>query len=72
MSLIIAEKIDELDENTRVNRAKREGLQEGEQIGEIKAKKETAKKMLELGLEIEVIEKTTELSKEEIMKLKEK
>ena len=67
MSLIIAEKIDELDENTRVNRAKREGIEEGKAESII----ETAKKMIEMGLEIEIIEKITGLNKTEIIKLKE-
>ena len=59
----------ELEEKGRLDRmsiayaAKKEGLTE--------AKQETAKKMLELNLEIEIIEKATGLSKEELLKLKE-
>ena len=39
--------------------------------GEVKAKRETAKNMLELGAEVEFISKATGLSVEEIEKLKE-
>ena len=53
----------EWDQNTSLANAREEG--------EAKANKETAKKMLELNLEIEIIEKSTGLSKEEILKLKE-
>ena len=63
MSLIIAEEIDEMDRNTRIKRAEEKGKKE--------AQKETVKKMLELGAEIDFIEKATGLSKEEILKLKE-
>ena len=60
--LLIQEQIAEWDENSRIANA--------EKRGENKAKEETAKKMLELGLEIETIEKATGLTREEIEKLK--
>ena len=51
--------------------AEEKGKQEGKIEGELNAKRETAKKMLELGAEIDFIEKATGLSKKEILKLKE-
>ena len=62
MERIRLEEAYELDERTSLANAKKEG--------KIEANKETAKKMLELGAEIEFIEKATGLSKEEIEKLK--
>jgi len=46
------------------------GLQEGLQEGIIKGKKKTAKNLLKLGLPIEQIAKTAELSVEEVVQLK--
>ena len=56
----------EFDQNTSLANARAEG----EAKGKSEANKETAKRMLELGLEIEIIEKATGLSKEEILRLK--
>lgn len=53
----------EFDMNTRLENAAEEG--------KLETQKETTKRMLELGLEIEIIEKATGLSKEEIEKIKE-
>lgn len=46
-----------------------QGIEQGIQQGEKKAKMETAKKMLEKGIEIDTIIEITGLNKEEIMKL---
>lgn len=61
----------ELDRNSMMADAREEGLEEGRKEGLEEARKETAKKMLEMGLEIEIIEKATELTKEEIIAIKE-
>ena len=50
--------------------AKKEGREEGRKEM-LKKQKETAKKLLKMGLSIEQISEATELSKEEINKLKE-
>ena len=47
-----------------------EGLQKGLQEGKTSEKKDIAKKMLEIGMNVEQIMKITDLSKEEIEKLK--
>ena len=47
----------------------KKGLQEGLHKGKISEKKDIAKKMLEIGMDIEQIMKITDLSKEEIEKL---
>ncbi len=54
-----------LDYNTGMSSALRRGMQEGEK----KAKLETAKKLLKQGVEISIIVKATDLSKEEIMSI---
>lgn len=64
------EELAEWDTNTRISLAKREGTAEGKLEGKHEEKLETAKKMLELGLDIEIIVKSTDLTKEEIEKLK--
>ena len=65
----------ELDQNSMIADAKEEGMEEGLVEGRAEGKQEekleTAKKMLELGAEIEFIEKATGLKKEEILKLRE-
>ena len=61
----------ELDERTLIVNAERKGLASGMAKGMAKAKHETAIKMLELGIDIELIEKSTGLTKEEILKIKE-
>ena len=75
MSLVIAEKIDEWDKNAMIRIAREEGIERGMKKGIKKGKQEanieTAKKMLELGAEIEFIEKATGLKRGEILKLKE-
>ncbi len=48
---------------------RQEGKEEGKQEGKIEKQKEIAKKMLKIGVDIEIIEKATELTKEEIEKL---
>ncbi len=52
-----------LDENTRLHESYNKGITEGE----LKNKKETAKKMLEENIDIEIIIRITGLTKEEIM-----
>ena len=47
-----------------------QGIQQGMQLGQKRAIEELAKKMLNENIEIEIIMKVTNLSKEEIMKLK--
>ena len=73
----------ELDQNSMIADAKEEGMEEGlvegraegrvegRAEGKQEEKLETAKKMLELGAEIDFIEKATGLKREEILKLKE-
>ena len=56
--------------NTEMVEARRKGLEEGEKIGELKKSKEIAKRLLEKDVEIEIIEETTGLTKEEIERLK--
>ena len=51
--------------NSAVAASKEEGIAEGK----AEANKETAKKLLELGIDIEIISKSTGLSLEEISKL---
>ncbi len=48
---------------------KQEGLEEGQKIGEQKKAVETCKRMLGLGLSLDIIQKSTELSEEEIQKI---
>lgn len=64
----------EKDMNSVIHYGKEEGmkkgLQEGLHEGKISEKKDIAKKMLEIGMDIEQIMKITDLSKEEIEKLK--
>lgn len=64
----------EKDMNSAIHYGKEEGmkkgLQEGLHEGKISEKKDIAKKMLEIGMDIEQIMKITDLSKEEIEKLK--
>ena len=51
---------------------KREGIREGIEKGSKKEKKEIAKKLLELGMKIEDIQKATDLSIEELKNLAKK
>jgi predicted transposase/invertase (TIGR01784 family) len=51
--------------NSAVAASKEEGIAEGK----AEANKETAKKLLELGIDVEIISKSTGLSLEEISKL---
>ncbi len=79
--ILMFEDLAAMDEATRRENAKREGLAEGRAEGkaegriegriegEEKANKKIAKKMIELGLDIKIIEQTTGLSKEEIEKI---
>ena len=64
----------EKDMNSAIHYGKEEGmkkgLQEGLHEGKISEKKDIAKKMLEIGMNVEQIMKITDLSKEEIEKLK--
>ena len=48
---------------------KEEGLKEGKGIGKHEQAVETCKRMLELGLPLDIIQKSTELGKEEIQKI---
>lgn len=50
--------------------ARRDGLAEGKKEGEKKKQKEIAKKLIKLEMPIEQIAEVTELTKEEIIKLK--
>ena len=52
-----------LDYNTGMSSARRQGLAEGER----KSKQETAKKMLEKGIDINTVIEITGLEKEEIL-----
>ena len=64
----------DFDWNWSMGYAKKEGREEGRKEGKkemLKKQKETAKKLLKMGLSIEQISEATELSKEEINKLKE-
>ena len=56
----------EKDMNSAIHYGKEEGMKKGK----ISEKKSVAKKMLEIGMDIEQIMKITDLSKEEIEKLK--
>ena len=58
----------ELDKIAQLDYAREEGRVEGREIEKI----ETAKKMLDLGIEVEIIRKVTSLSIEEIQKLQSK
>ena len=77
--ILMMEDLESMDRAMIRNNAKREGLEEGRAEGKaegrIEGKKENqieiAKKMLELGAEIDFIEKATGLTKEEIEKIKE-
>ena len=66
----------ELRESSRIDKwfamsyGRKQGREEGEKIGENKAKKETAKRMLEEKIPIEIIIRVTQLTKEEIEKIK--
>ena len=64
----------EKDMNSAIHYGKEEGmkkgLQEGFHEGKMSEKKDIAKKMLEIGMDVEQIMKITDLSKEEIEKLK--
>ncbi len=59
----------EMDWNSSIGYAKRQGKEEGEKIGEKKAKLETAKKMLEKKIDMKTIIEITGLTEEEILKL---
>ena len=59
----------DLDERSALGHAKDEGIKEGEKLGLEKGKIEIAKKMKAEKLELEIIMKMTELTKEEIEKL---
>ena len=63
----------EKDMNSAIHYGKEEGmkkgLQEGLHEGKMSEKKDIAKKMLEIGMDVEQIMKITDLSKEEIEKL---
>ena len=58
------------DENNMIAGARDEGIQEGVEQGEKKKQIEIAKKLLKKGMTIEEIVEITELSKEELEKLK--
>ena len=54
---------------TLKNEGKEEGLEEGQKIGEQKKAVETCKRMLEDHLSVEIVQKYTSLSEEEIQKI---
>ena len=64
----------ELRESSRIDKwfAMSYGRKQGEKIGENKAKKETAKRMLEMNISMDIIIKATGLTEEEIEKIKRK
>ena len=61
-----------LDQNATEAAGYDKGLKEGHKKGVEEGKKEIAKKMLEEKLDIELIEKITNISKEELKKMQEK
>ena len=58
-----------LDKNTQIARAKQEGIQEGIQEGAQSTKKDLIKNMLANKMDIELIMKVVNLTKEEILKI---
>ena len=58
-----------LDRNTELREAREEGMEQGMKQGKQEQKIDIAKKMLELNMDIEVIIKTTGLTREEIEKI---
>ena len=60
--------LSEMEEQAALKHARTEGLEEGKSLGIKEEKISTAKKMLKLGIEIELIEQATGLTKEEILK----
>lgn len=64
--------LSEMEEQAALKHARTEGLEEGKSLGIKEEKISTAKKMLKLGIEIELIEQATGLTKEEILELKNK
>ncbi len=59
--------IERMDQEQRMYEARRDGKKEGIKEGEKKAKLETAKKLLDEGIEIDIIMKATGLKKEDIL-----
>ena len=64
-----AKMLDEIEKYDTIKNSKEEGFEEGENSGIQKNKIETARKMLEDNLDINVISKYTGLSIEEIKKM---
>lgn len=60
----------EKDMNSAIHYGREEGMKKGLQEGKMSEKKDIAKKMLEIGMDVEQIMKITDLPKEEIEKLK--
>ena len=66
----------ELRESSRIDKwfamsyGRKQGRKEGEKIGENKAKIETAKKLLEMNIAMDIIIKATGLTQEELEKIK--
>ena len=60
----------EKDMNSAIHYGREEGMKKGLQEGKTSEKKNIAKKMLEIGMDVEQIIKITDLPKEEIEKLK--
>ena len=65
--MAIKAQFERADQKELLYEARRDGLAEGQAEGEKKAKLETAKKMLEEGIELELVIKITGLEKEEIL-----
>lgn len=61
--------LSEMEEHSALTAARAEGMAEGRINGILEGKKETAKKLLELGMSLDLIEKATGLSTEEILEV---
>ncbi len=64
---------DGIEEGRRegIEEGRRKGIEEGKEVGKKEEKREVAKKLLNAGVDIEIIKSTTGLKEEEIQKLKE-
>ena len=63
-----------MDYNTGIHQAREEGIEEGKKVGLEEGKKaekiKVTQELLKIGMEIEQIEKVTQLTKEEIENIK--
>ena len=65
------EEIPEIDLKKTVEEGKKEGVIEGRKEGKIKGKQEVALELLKQGIDIDIIIKSTGLTKEQVERLKE-